>query len=32
TETIKLLNLPAGMYIVRVRNGEMIRSEKVVKE
>ncbi|MCB0851408.1 MAG: T9SS type A sorting domain-containing protein, partial [Bacteroidetes bacterium] len=32
TETINLLDLPAGMYIVRVRNGDMIRTEKVVKD
>jgi hypothetical protein len=31
-ETISLINLPAGMYIVKVQNGEMMRTEKVVKE
>ncbi|MCB0853487.1 MAG: T9SS type A sorting domain-containing protein, partial [Bacteroidetes bacterium] len=31
-ETISLLDLPAGMYIIKTQNGEMVKTEKVVKE
>jgi hypothetical protein len=30
--TMSLLDLPAGMYIVRVYNGEVVRTQKIVKE
>ncbi|MEZ4849155.1 MAG: T9SS type A sorting domain-containing protein [Bacteroidia bacterium] len=31
-ETIRLLELPSGMYMVRIQNGEMVYTGKVLKQ